>query len=147
MHDATTHNAWSMMVPPGPVVPWTRTAGIRAGMDHAWIIRTTYWSTYSCHAVACTLDQENTYVSTQQHLPLGRQQQYTPSPTSERAWPPASQRNAVTQRSRSHDGPCMANLAGAHYESEYEQFPLSFPVRPVGSLDLGPPGVYVRHSK
>ena len=34
----------------------------------------------------------------------------------------------------------MANLAGAHYESEYEQFPLSFPVRPAGSLDLGPPG-------
>jgi len=29
----------------------------------------------------------------------------------------------------------MANLAGAHYESEYEQFPHSFPVRPAGSLD------------
>ena len=40
MHDATMHGA--CMVPPGPVVPWTRTAyAIRAGMDHAWIIRTT----------------------------------------------------------------------------------------------------------
>lgn len=31
-------------------------------------------------------------------------------------------------------------LAGAHYESEYEQFPLKFPVRPATSLHLGPPG-------
>lgn len=124
---ARRHDAWSMHGPSRAGRP-VDTHGIRAGMDHAWIIRTTYYVrthvTQQQQQHVRWTRKIRTYLRTTICHWAGSNSTRLVLRASERAWPPSTHRNAVTQRSRSHDGPCMANLAGAHYESEYEQFPL-----------------------